>query len=49
MKESKTHRNIKGITEQKALNIAKEELRTFEGNLKAVHTETHFVFRKIRA
>jgi len=36
------------MTETKAMLIAKEKLDTFEGNLKAEHTETHFVFKKIR-
>lgn len=48
MKQSKTHKSIKGMTEEKAKNIAKDELETFEGNLKAIHTETHYVFKKIR-
>jgi len=41
-------KSIKGMTEERALENAKEKLETFEGNLKAEHTETHFVFKKIR-
>jgi len=36
------------ITEQQAVERAMVKLETFESNLKADHTETHFVFRKIR-
>lgn len=35
-------------TEKEAIEAAMEYLETFEGNLKADHTETHFVFSKVR-
>lgn len=38
----------KGKTEQQAVAIAMNKLETFESNLKADHTETHYVFIKIR-
>lgn len=47
-KKWSTKKSIKDMTEEKAKSIAKDKLETFEGNLKAVHTETHFVFKKIR-
>lgn len=36
------------ITEALAAQQAYESLETFEANLKAAHTDTHFVFSKIR-
>jgi hypothetical protein len=36
------------LTEAQAAQAAFESLETFEGNLKTAHTETHFVFSKIR-
>lgn len=36
------------ITELEAIAQAMEKLDTFEGNLKADHTETHYVFTKVR-
>lgn len=47
-KKASKKRSIKGMTEEKALESAKAKLNTFEGNLKAEHTETHFVYKKIR-
>lgn len=37
-----------GKTEQEAIAEALTALATFEGNLKADHSETHFKFTKIR-
>lgn len=37
-----------GTTEQDAIDLALKELDTFEGNLKADHTETQYVFTKVR-
>lgn len=36
------------MSEERAKAICMAKLETFEGNLKADHTETHFIFRKIR-
>lgn len=37
-----------GKTEQDAIDLALEYLDTFEGNLKADHTKTQYVFTKVR-
>lgn len=37
-----------GMTDLLARDKAVEHLKTFEGNLKKEHTETHYVFIKIR-
>lgn len=42
------HPKCTGITEQKVLENAMRLFDTFEGNLKADHSETHFKFTKIR-
>lgn len=36
------------VDENEAIVCAMELLDTFEGNLKADHTDTHFVFSKVR-
>ncbi|HLF51881.1 hypothetical protein [Flavobacterium sp.] len=36
------------FTKQEATQNAMKDLDTFEGNLKASHSETHYVFAKVR-
>lgn len=36
------------MTEQKAIEIAMQKLKTFESNLSRHDTETHYVFKKVR-
>lgn len=36
------------VDEKKALSIAMKKLETFETNLTPDHTETHYVFKRIR-
>lgn len=48
LKKWSENQSKNGMTEEKAKQFAKSRLETFEGNLKAEHTETHYVFKKIR-
>lgn len=48
MKKWSVKKSKKEMTEEKARIEAQEKLETFEGNLKANHTTTHYVFSKIR-
>lgn len=36
------------LTEQRAVEMAMKKMQTFETNLTPEHTETHYVFRRIR-
>lgn len=41
--------SVDEFTEAEAIEQAKADLNTFEGNLKTNHNETHFRFAKVRA
>jgi hypothetical protein len=56
VKEPETNKELVGVngylkedfTEHEAVKEAMDALNTFEGNLKTAHTETHYVFSKVR-
>lgn len=48
LKQWSVKKSKKDMTELRARIQAMEKLNTFESNLSLHHSETHFVFRKIR-
>jgi hypothetical protein len=40
--------SVDDFTESEAIEQAKADLNTFEGNLKTDHNQTHFRFAKVR-